>query len=100
MLNNISAEQLADTILANNPNWSAQAAKEQAAEYISQWDECLSEAVHNYLSTGFETDYKYGEFSILLIKALRHNCSYLQAVSLMDAYIKNSLNGKAMILRR
>lgn len=31
---------------------------------------------------------------------MRHGCSYLQAVLLMDAYLKDPCNGKALILRR
>ena len=31
---------------------------------------------------------------------MRRRCSYLQAVLLMDAYLKDPRNGKALILRR
>lgn len=100
MLNNISLDQLARQIHKDNPNWTIEAAKRQASEYITLWDGRLSNILSDYLSKGAETDFKHGEFSLLLIKALRHNCSYLHAISLMDAYIKDPLNGKALILRR
>ena len=100
MLKNVSLDQLTHKIHNDNPNWTIDAAKAQASEYILLWDERLSNILNDYLTKGIETDYKYGEFSILLIKALRHNCSYLYAIYLMDAYIKDPLNGKALILRR
>ena len=100
MLKNVSLEQMTEQLHTDNPGWTAEAAGREAAKYMANWDERLSDSVNDFLENRIETDYRHGEFSILLIKALRHNCSYLQAVGMMDAYMKDSVNGKALILRR
>ncbi len=100
MINNVSKKQFEDALHLENPSWTLDAVKKQAAEYLSLWDERLSDLLNTYLTSGIEQDFQHGEFSVLLIKALRHNCGFLYALSLMDAYMKDPLNGKALILRR
>ena len=100
MLNTILIDQLTAKILSDNPSWNPDSAKKLANDYVESWDERLEPLLQNYLSSGTESDYQHGEFSIFLIRALRHNCSYLYAMSLMDAYIKDPINGKALILQR
>lgn len=99
-MDNVSIDQLANRIHSDNPMWTIESTKNLASEYVSRWDNCFSDLVNDYLSQGVERDFQYGEFSLFLIKALRHNCSYLIAIDLMNSYMSDPLNGKALILRR
>ena len=88
MLHTISNQELEHLLTLDHPTWTPQAIAQQAEEY------------RRYLDTGKPQQFQSGEFSLLLIQAMRRRCSYLQAVLLMDAYLKNPRNGKALILRR
>lgn len=100
MLRVISRQDLERLLLQDHPTWIADAITRQAEEYRLRLDERLEEPLRQYLQTGTPQEFSYGEFSLLFIQALRHGCSYFQAVTLMDAYLKDPLNGKALILRR
>ena len=90
MLHAISNQELEHLLTLDHPTWSTQAITQQAEEA----------PLRRYLDTGKPQQFQAGEFSLLLIQAMRHGCSYLQAVLLMDAYLKDPCNGKALILRR
>lgn len=98
--NSITIQELAQVLVNEHPSWSADAVMKQAKEYLSCIDLRLNEVVKAYVKDNKMIDYQYGEFSIYLIRALRHNCSFFQAIILMDAYLKDPMNGKALILRR
>ena len=100
MITSISDKELALALAQENPSWSEEAIMVESKEYLSYWDERLEPVVIKYIKEGVCSDFRHGEFSIFIIRALRHNCGFLKAVSLMDAYLKDSTNGKALILRR
>lgn len=100
MITTISCCELESFLAKEHPSWHAQSIHDHATEYLSTIDESLAPAITSLIKTGEHVDYQYGEFSLYLIQALRHNCSFWEAIVLMDAYIKDSLNGKALILRR
>lgn len=100
MLRAISNQELEHLLILDHPTWTAQAIAQQAEEYRQFLDDRLEEPLRRYLDTGKPQQFQSGEFSLLLIQALRHGCSFLQAVTLMDAYLKDPRNGKALILRR
>lgn len=100
MLRAISNQELEHLLTLDHPTWSTQAIAQQAAEYRQFLDDRLEAPLRRYLDTGKPQQFQAGEFSLLLIQAMRHGCSYLQAVLLMDAYLKDPCNGKALILRR
>lgn len=100
MLHAIANQELEHLLALDHPSWTAEALAQQAEEYRRFLDDRLEEPLRRYLDTGTPQQFQSGEFSLLLIQALRHGCSYLQAVILMDAYLKDPLNGKALILRR
>lgn len=100
MLRAISNQELEHLLTLDHPTWTTQAITQQAEEYRQFLDDRLEEPLRRYLDTGKPQQFQSGEFSLLLIQALRHGCSFLQAVALMDAYLKDPRNGKALILRR
>ena len=100
MIASITEKELALALAQETPRWSKEAIINEAKECLSSWDERLEPVVKKYIKEGVCSDFKHGEFSIFIIRALRQNCGFLKAVSLMDAYLKDSTHGKALILRR
>lgn len=100
MISTITCQELEALLARENPSWNPQSIRERAEEYLLTLDERLAPFLTAFVKKGEKIDYQYGEFSIYLIQALRHNCSFFEAILLMDAYLKDSLNGKALILRR
>lgn len=100
MITNITSLELETFLAKEYPAWHTQSIHNHTKEYLLTIDDRLSPVVEALVKTGKQIDYQHGEFSLYLIQALRQNCSYWEAIVLMDAYIKDSLNGKALILRR
>ena len=100
MLHTISNQELEHLLTLDHPTWTPQAIAQQAEEYRNFLDDRLDAPLRRYLDTGKPQQFQSGEFSLLLIQAMRRRCSYLQAVLLLDAYLKDPQNGKALILRR
>jgi hypothetical protein len=100
MITSITDKELALALAKENPGWSENAAMTEARECLAYMDERLEPVISKYVKEGICSDFKHGEFSVFIIRALRHNCGFLKAVSLMDAYLKDPSNGKALILRR
>lgn len=100
MIATITNQELELFLSKEHPAWHAQSIRDYAKEYLSTIDDRLSPALEALVKTGERVDYQHGEFSLYLIQALRQNCSYWDAIILMDAYIKDPFYGKALILRR
>lgn len=100
VITNITSQELEFFLAKEHPAWHAQSVHNHANEYLTSIDERLAIAIEALVKSGERIDFQYGEFSLYLIQALRQNCSYWDAIILMDAYIKDPLNGKALILRR
>lgn len=100
MITNITSQELELFLAKEHPTWHAQGVHNRANEYLTSIDERLATAVKALVKSGERIDFQYGEFSLYLIQALCNNCSYWNAIILMDAYIKDPLKGKALILRR
>lgn len=100
MITNITSQELENFLAKEHPSWHTQSVHNHASEYLASIDERLAIVIEAFVKSGEQIDFQYGEFSLYLIQALRQNCSYWDAIILMDAYIKDPLNGKALILRR
>ncbi len=100
MIRSVSVKELEALVAADHPEWDRRAIEETAKEYAGMLDDRFDEPLRRYVREGEMAELRHGEFSLYLIRAMRKNCSYLQAVVLMDAYLKDELNGKALILRR
>ncbi len=100
MIKTVTSEELADFLAEEHPSWASDGLQKRAEEYLQSLDGRLEEALAALVKRNKCVDYQFGEFSLYLIRALRHNCSCFEAIVLMDAYMKDSLNGKALILRR
>lgn len=99
MLNNISVLDFSQALAEEHPYWDPAAINATAQNYINTWDEQLQDVVEKYISTREILNFKYGEFSILKIKALRCNCGFFEAINLMNEYIRNPKVGRLRILR-
>ena len=100
MITNITSQELELFLAKEHPTWHTQSVHDHAKEYLTSIDEKLTTAIEALVKFGERIDFQHGEFSLYLIQSLRQNCSYWDAIILMDAYIKDPLNGKALILRR
>ena len=100
MITTVTCQELESFLSLENPSWNSLSIHARADEYLSTLDERLAPCLTALVKRGEKIDYQHGEFSIYLIQALRHNCSFFEAIIPMDAYMKDALNGKALILRR
>lgn len=100
MVRSITQKEMEALLRADHPAWDAGALERRAQELAGALDDRFDEPLRRYVREGEETNLRHGEFSLTQIRALRRKCSYMQAVVLMDAYLKDPLNGKALILRR
>ena len=100
MLQKITKAEMLSLISSAHPCWTPDAVNTLAETYIKHMDSRLDEPLYIYVSTGKMTDWRHDEFSILEIRALRHNCSYIDAVILMDAYLKDPARGRYRIMAR
>lgn len=95
-----SIDKLKEKLRLEHPVWDSNALDNYANELIATCSNELEEVIEKYISSDEETDYSHGEFSIFLIRAMRNNCGFIDAVTLMDAYLKDAFHGKALITRR
>jgi hypothetical protein len=99
MLKNITLEQLEKMLRRENPYWQESAYPMCAQRMKDTMDERLEEAVIAFAQDGTCMDVREGEFSISGIRKLKH-CSFLDALFLMDDYMKNARLGRMRIMRR
>lgn len=100
MLQKVDTNMMQQLLRQENPSWTDRYIQRTASEYVSEMDTSLDEPLWTYARSGHRTDLHHGEFSLLIILALRPGCGYVQAAAYLDAYIKDPVAGKAMILRR
>lgn len=100
MINISSITKLEEKILLEHPDWNRNSVKNIAKEFIVTCDSRLETVIEEYISKDIENDFSSGEFTVFLIRAMQHDCGFLDAVMLMDAYLKDPQHGKALILRR
>mgnify|MGYP004644282649 CR=1 FL=1 len=96
----ISSTELESKYASFHPNWNTDAIHNIIEKFIKSCDSRLESIISSYVLYDKEADFEYGEFSIYLIRALRNNCCYLDAVMLMNEYLQDSFKGKSLILRR
>lgn len=100
MFKKITVDEMSRLITSDNPTWNEDAILEKAKEYLANCDERLEEPLYHYIQTGETQNLRYGDFSILQIRALQPGRTYLTAVLMMDAYMKDPVAGTAKIFRR
>ena len=100
MIHISSITNLEEKILSEHPDWSRNSVKNMANEFIMTCDSRLETVIEDYISKDIQNDFSNGEFTVFLIRAIQHDCGFLDAIMLMDAYLKDPLHGKALILRR
>lgn len=99
MLKNITLEQLEQLFRREYPHWAESAYPKHAQRAKETMDERLEEAVIAFAQDGTCTDVREGEFSVHGIQRLRH-CGFLEALLLMDEYMKDERAGRMRIMRR
>ena len=100
MLKLVSYEEMLSLIKKDHPFWVEEAQKDEAARYISEFDERLDLPLRQYLDTGEEPMFRYEEYSLYRIQNVKKGRSFLEAVRLMNEYIKDKDNGLLLIYRR
>ncbi len=99
MLQGISIHELEMLLQREYPHWADSAYPLYANQIKQTMDERLESALSAYAADGTEVDYTHDEFSVLAIRRLRR-CSYLEALRLMDTYLKDPRKGRIHIMRR
>lgn len=87
-------------LLRDHPQWDIGYIQKKSLEYAGILVPDLAALLKDYGKTGQLIDYRHNEFSIFIIQALQGNCSYLDAILLMNEYIVNPAVGRERILRR
>lgn len=99
MLKTVTVDALAKLILREHPQWDAGAVRARAERDVQTLDARFDQPLAEYAAGARRREEESGEFSLLQIQAMR-GCGYLDAVELLDAYIRDPARGKALILRR
>ena len=94
----LTLQQVAALVHRAHPSWSSEGCEVDARRLLDAAP-ALHEALIAYHRDGTETDCSHGEFSIRTIRALR-GCGYLDALLLLDDYIRDPVVGRRRILRR
>ena len=100
MLQLVTQKELEALLTREHPFWAPQAVQQRAQEYHDTMDARLDALLRSYLDTGEMANFRQGEFSVIQIQRMRPGRSYFTALTLMDAYLKDAVNGRALILRR
>lgn len=67
-------------------------------KFFDEVDDRLADYVNDYIETGDEREYVYGEYSLMLIESLQ-KVGYLEAVRMLNTYMVDPVKGQAQILR-
>ena len=71
MLKLVSYEEMLSLIKKDHPFWVEEAQKDEAARYISEFDERLDLPLRQYLDTGEEPMFRYEEYSLYRIQNVK-----------------------------
>lgn len=96
----VHPEEIAKLIAQAHPGWTTDAVQEHARAYAETLDERLLGPLRAHIDTGATPNFRHGEFSVTQIQRMARGRSYLDALVLMDAYLKDEASGRALILRR
>lgn len=100
MLKNVTSAELAILLAREHPQWDPRVVQQQAEEHVAAMDSRLDPLLRQYLDTGETPNFRHKEFSVIQLQRLRKGTSYFTALLMMDAYLKDPVNGRALILRR
>ena len=99
MLSLVSISEM-ETMLAKERHFSRREdLLKEARNYCSSLDSRLDKVLSVYAKEGRYTDFNEGDMSVLTIASLRR-CGFLEAVVLMDGYLKDPQTGLDRIIRR
>lgn len=96
----VHPEEIARLIAQAHPGWTTEAVQEHACACAKTLDERLLGLLRAHIDTGTTPNFRHGEFSVIQIQRMARGRSYLDALMLMDAYLKDEASGRALILRR
>ncbi len=99
MMSKISVVQLEKLLRRENPFWDESAYLYYAKQLFQNIDICLEDVILSFIKDGTQKDYRFNEFSIVEIQRLRQ-CNYLEALLLLNDYIKDPYKGRLRILHR
>lgn len=96
----VHPEEIARLIAQAHPGWTTEAVQGHACACAKTLDERLLGLLRAHIDTGTTPNFRHGEFSVIQIQRMARGRSYLDALVLMDAYLKDEASGRALILRR
>ncbi len=96
----VQPDEIAKLIAQAHPRWTDDAVRGHAQAYAETLDARLLDLLRVHIDTGDTPNFRQGEFSVAQIQRLVRGRSYLDALVLMDAYLKDEASGRARILRR
>lgn len=103
MLKKVDFNMMKEFVEKHNPTFDPQYMQHLAKELTEVIDEALDEVIYTYCKEGRIKDFCHtneGEtFTLLEIKTMRQ-CSFYEAVILMDGFIKDAKSGRRSIMRR
>ena len=95
----VHSDEVARLMAQAHPGWTAEAVSQQALRCAATMDERLLPLVREHIDTGATPNFRHEEFSLVQIQRLSHGRSYIDALILMDAYLKDEEAARARILR-
>ena len=98
-LNQTQTTVLVERITKAHPYWTVQSCRDKARQLTAELSPQLRPAMTEWLDTGAQIEYDAGTFSLLKIMGLC-DVSYLDALELLDGYLKDPERGSNAIFFR
>lgn len=103
MLKKVTLGDIEKLIEEQNPAFHKDYIGKKAQELIDTLDPLFDDVIESYCKTSVAMDFSATQneetFSLYEIMAMR-DCSYYEAILLLDAFIKDAKVGRILILRR
>lgn len=98
MLQQITTDQLMQELSKKYNRMPKEFILSKAERIIAETDERLEPYLKEYLDSGKEKEFEYGDYSLMAIESMQ-KVGYLEAIEMMSVYMNDPDKGKSMILR-
>lgn len=98
MLQLVSSDDLLRLMREDHPQWTESNSKRIAEEMAALLDPMFDIPLKTWIVSRDMTNVRHGEFDLVTIRNIHPECTYLDMIRLLDAYIKNPVEGKIRIL--
>lgn len=97
MLKSVNEAQISTVIKRERPQWTEYAVQSFASKMVNTFDSRLDEVIREYCIHDMKIPFRHFEFTIATIQKLQH-CDFLDALQMMDTYLKDKDQGRLIIL--